>query len=69
MVMTGIYFIRESRRLFRCLGKLIKSDRTLGGEYQFTHALQMMIDAGTEFRTVYHQWEDCGRMNKKEDTS
>ena len=60
LVMTGLYYVRESRRLFRCLNKLVKSGRCLGGEFQFTHALQMMIDAGTPFRTYYHEWVDCG---------
>ena len=60
LVLTGIYFIRESRRLFGCLSKLVKSGRRLGGEYQFTHALQMMLDQGTEFRTCYHEWVDVG---------
>ena len=60
LVMTGLYYVRESRRLFRCLHKLVKSGRCLGGEFQFTHALQMMIDAGTEFRTHYHEWVDAG---------
>ena len=61
LVMTGIYFIRESRRLFRCLRQLVKTGRQLGGEYQFTHALQMMIENGAEFRTLCHEWEDAGR--------
>ena len=60
LVMTGLYYVRESRRLFRCLNKLVKSGRCLGGEFQFTHALQMMIDAGTPFRTCYHEWVDAG---------
>ena len=62
LCMTGIYYIRESRRLFRCLSKLVKMGRCLGGEYQFTHALQMMIDAGTPFQTHYHDWVDCGQV-------
>ena len=49
-VLTGLYFVRESRRLFRCLNKLVKSGRCLGGEFQLTHALQMMIDQGLRFR-------------------
>ena len=61
LCMTGIYFIRESRRLFRCLSRLVKSGRKLGGEYQFTHALQIMIDQGTPFQTYYHEWIDCGK--------
>ena len=60
LAVTGIYYVRESRRLFRCLNKLVKAGRRLGGEYQFTHALQMMIDAGTPFMTHYHEWVDCG---------
>ena len=61
LALTGLYYIRESRRLFRCLNKLVKSGRCLGGEFQFTHALQMMIDAGTPFMTYYHDWVDCGK--------
>ena len=69
LVMTGLYYVRESRRLFRCLNKLVKSGRCLGGEFQLTHALQLMLDQGTPFVTHYHEWVDCGRMNKKEDLS
>ena len=67
LAMTGVYYVRESRRLFRCLNKLVKTGRQLGGEYQFTHALQMMIDVGTPFMTYYHDWVDCGEKRKRED--
>ena len=60
-VLTGLYYVRESRRLFRCLNKLVRSGRCLGGEFQLTHALQMMLDQGTPFRTHYHEWVDAGR--------
>ena len=69
LAMTGVYYVRESRRLFRCLNKLVKTGRQLGGEFQFTHALQMMIDVGTPFQTYYHDWVDCGIIHKKEDRS
>ena len=61
LAITGIYFIRESRRLFHCLDRLVQAGRCLGGEYQFTHALQMMISDGTTFKTLYHNWTDCGK--------
>ena len=67
LAMTGIYYVRESRRLFRCLNKLVKMGRQLDGEYQFTHALQMMIDQGTPFQTYYHDWVDCEEARKRED--
>ena len=67
LALTGIYYVRESRRLFRCLNKLVKTGRQLGGEFQFTHALQMMIDAGTPFQTYYHDWVDCEEARKRED--
>ena len=63
--LTGLYYVRESRRLFRNLNKLVKSGRCLGGEYQLTHALQMMIDAGTPFETHYHEWVDCGQNDTR----
>lgn len=66
LAITGIYYVRESRRLFRCLNRLVNSGRCLGGEYQFTHALQMMVDAGTPFQTYYHEWIDCGQARKRE---
>ena len=69
LALTGIYFIRESRRLFRCLDKLIKTGRCLGGEYQFTHALQLMMDQGTPFQTYYHEWVDCGQTRKRENVN
>ena len=65
LAITGIYYVRESRRLFRCLNKLVKTGRCLGGEFQFTHALQMMIDAGTPFQTYYHDWVDCGKTENE----
>ena len=61
LVMTGIYYIKESRQLFRNLTKLVKSGRKLGGEFQLTHALQMTIDAGTDIKMYYHDWIDCGQ--------
>lgn len=64
LALTGIYYVRESRRLFRCLNKLVKTGRILNGEYQFTHALQLMIDAGTPFMTCYHNWIDCDEKRK-----
>ena len=60
LALTGLYYIRESRRLFRNLNKLVRTGRCLGGEFQFTHALQMMVDQGTEMQTLYHEWIDAG---------
>ena len=65
LCMTGIYFIRESRRLFRCLKALVKRGIRLGGEYEFTYALQMMVDQGTPFKTCYHDWEDAGKWKNE----
>ena len=62
--MTGIYYILESRRLFRGLNKLVKTGRMLNREYQLIHALQMMIDVETPFMTYYHDWIDCDKKRK-----
>ena len=61
LALTGIYYIRESRRLFRCLNKVVRSGRVVNGEYQLTTALQLMIDADLQFETLYHSWTDCGK--------
>ena len=58
--LTGMYYIRNSRQLFRNLKELCGSDRKIQGEYQFTSALQAMINEGEYFASYNQEWIDVG---------
>lgn len=50
LMLTGCYFIRESRMLFECLHTLVQKGQRRRGEYQLTDALQRMIEVGVEIQ-------------------
>jgi glucose-1-phosphate thymidylyltransferase len=57
---AGVYFIEDTRRLFKALEQLISSHPT--GEIQLTDALQLAIEDGSVYRTFeVSSWYDCGR--------
>ena len=59
---VGIYFIRDTAELFRCLDQLIKSNKKTADEFQLTDAFQMMIDGGVDMRHFsIDGWYDCGK--------
>lgn len=61
LAIVGVYFLRDSDRLFRALSSLIDKDQRTRGEFQLTDALQAMIESGTEIRTKrIEHWLDCG---------
>lgn len=61
LAIVGIYFVRESGLLFRCLGDIIAADIRVKGEYQLTDGLQRMIEQGEELYTFpVEDWWDCG---------
>jgi len=61
LAIVGVYFFRDSGRLFEALERLIARGRTTKGEFQLTDALQLMVNDGTKIktRTIKH-WLDCG---------
>ena len=67
---VGVYFIRDSRKLFGALHRLIENDRRTRGEYQLTDALQLLIEQGETLRVreVEH-WLDCGTADALLDTN
>jgi glucose-1-phosphate thymidylyltransferase len=62
LAIVGIYFIRNSVLLFKCLEEIIAKDIRTKGEFQLTDALQMMIDRKEKMRTfLIDGWYDCGK--------
>jgi glucose-1-phosphate thymidylyltransferase len=62
LALVGLYFLRNSPLLFRCLDALIAEDGRTRGEIQLTDALQRMIAAGEELRPFpVEGWYDCGQ--------
>lgn len=61
LAIVGIYYVRDSGLLFRCLGDIIAEDIKVKGEYQLTDGLQRMIEHGEELVTFpVEDWWDCG---------
>jgi len=61
LAIVGIYYVRDSDLLFRCLGDIIAEDVKVKGEYQLTDGLQRMIEQGEELLTFpVEDWWDCG---------
>lgn len=61
LAIVGIYYLKESRRLFEALDHVVNSEIRSGGEIQLTDALQVMIDRGEEMTTFpVTEWLDCG---------
>jgi glucose-1-phosphate thymidylyltransferase len=62
MAVVGVYYFSETRELKNQLHTLIQKDITTRGEYQFTDALEAMIDAGhTLVPYEIDGWYDCGQ--------
>ncbi|MGC8797642.1 MAG: sugar phosphate nucleotidyltransferase [candidate division WOR-3 bacterium] len=61
LAIVGVYYFSNPGRLFQALDRLVEERRLVGNEYQFTDALQLLADEGTEIRTVeVDVWLDCG---------
>lgn len=62
LAVVGVYYLRNSPLLFRCLADLIASGGRTKGEIQLTDALQLMIAAGEDLRPFEVEgWYDCGK--------
>lgn len=61
LAITGVYFLRNSALLRRCLERLVDEDHRVRGEYWLADALQFYVDAGERVRTFpVEGWYDCG---------
>jgi glucose-1-phosphate thymidylyltransferase len=62
LALVGIYKIKESDELFRCLENNISHGVRTHGEYSITDALECMIQQGIVLQSFkVDSWFDCGR--------
>ena len=62
LAVVGIYFIKDSAMLAKCLREIVENEITTRGEFQLTDALQAMIMRGAQIRTFdVDGWFDCGK--------
>lgn len=62
MALVGIYKIKDSGLLFRCLENNIRNQVMTLGEFSITDALDCMIGEGVRFQSFkVLNWFDCGR--------
>ena len=62
MALVGLYRIKETELLFKCLSKIIDNNIKSHDEYNLTDALECMIESGTIFKEMkVENWFDCGR--------
>lgn len=62
MAMVGVYFVKESDRLFAALNAHMHAHVNEDGEYHLTQALQVMIEEGIRFDAFrVASWFDCGK--------
>jgi glucose-1-phosphate thymidylyltransferase len=63
LALVGIYLIHNAKLLSEILEKMIAQTRKGKKEYQFTEALQKMIEKGHSFTTMpIDGWFDCGGL-------
>jgi glucose-1-phosphate thymidylyltransferase len=62
MAMVGVYYVKETARLFEALAGHIEARLDEQGEYHLTQALQQMIENGVRFNAFrVANWFDCGK--------
>jgi glucose-1-phosphate thymidylyltransferase len=61
LALVGVYFIKESGKLFAVLDRQISQKEKINDEYNLTHALMGMIEQGETLSTFQvGNWYDCG---------
>jgi glucose-1-phosphate thymidylyltransferase len=62
MAMVGVYYVKETDKLFEALEAHIQARLDEQGEYHLTQALQQMIENGVRFNAFrVANWFDCGK--------
>lgn len=70
MALVGIYFIKDSVKLFEAIDHTIKNNVKTRDEFNLTDAIQRMIDKGSVFSTFQvGNWFDCGNKQNLLDTN
>jgi len=64
LVNIGLYYVRDSKRLFDAINDQIERKLQTHGEYYLMDAFQIMIDKGAVFEVEeVSVWEDCGKAD------
>lgn len=62
MALVGLYKIKDTCYLFKCLNKIITNNIKSNNEFNLTDALECMIQEGAKFKSFKVQnWFDCGK--------
>jgi len=62
LAIVGIYYIKDSNKLFEKLDYIIKNDIKTNNEYQLTDGLQKMLEEGVVIEAFrIEDWYDCGK--------
>ncbi len=61
LALVGIYFIKESGKLFEMLDHMIRNNQKTRDEYNLTEAIMKMIEKGSKVAAFQiGNWYDCG---------
>ncbi len=70
MALVGLYKIKETNILFKCLEENFRRKVKSHDEYQLTDALQCMIEKNVKFSSFkVNNWFDCGRKDSLLETN
>ena len=62
MALVGLYKIKNSKLLFKCVSNIITNEIKSFDEFNLTDALECMIIGGAQFKPFkVENWFDCGR--------
>lgn len=62
MALVGLYKIKDTQFLFKCLENIITNDIKSYNEFNLTDALECMIESGAKIKSFKVQnWFDCGK--------
>ncbi|MGV8168573.1 MAG: sugar phosphate nucleotidyltransferase [Candidatus Nanoarchaeia archaeon] len=67
---VGLYYVKDSGKLFSSIEFLMKNKIMTKGEYQLTDAFQLMINRGAKIISgEVKVWQDCGTMHNLLETN
>lgn len=62
MAMVGVYYIKETKKMYEVMDAYLQRRQLDEGEYYFTNALEQMIQESVKFQAFrVTNWFDCGK--------